>query len=451
MPKLEMPLDLVGSARKDPLRVLLVPDYLYWVTGTIARGIAGHVAGVKATIMSAPVLNEWLALRKTGWLPPFDIVHFLTPHGATLFFPVFGTHCACVATVHHIEDEASTEPVAYCDAIMTGSEQWRLVLAELADNAGKVTQAGYGIDTTLFRPGKSARERRHQRRKLGISEDSFVVGFSAKKTSDTNDRKGSDVLQAMVKRSAREQDGIHWLVRGPGWQDLVADLRRQGGRISHEPFLATERELARSYHAMDAFVVTARIEGGPFPLMEAMSCGLPVVTTRVGIAAELVEDEHSGFLIPFDSPEVALARLLDLRDNRELCRALGSAARAKVREQRNWSRAVGGIGAMYGNAVQSFRQRHQADLPDRIGPAAGPAPSARWIAARECAVFSEFLRGQGAGEAARRFAHLAICRSPLDAEIWRRCAPHSPLAEWHALSVSWRRRLRPRARVSSDG
>ncbi len=48
---------------------------------------------------------------------------------------------------------------------------------------------------------------------------------------------------------------------------------------------------------------TARSEGMPTAILEAMALGKPVVSTDVGSTRELVEDERTGFVVPAEDPE----------------------------------------------------------------------------------------------------------------------------------------------------
>jgi len=76
-----------------------------------------------------------------------------------------------------------------------------------------------------------------------------------------------------------------------------------------------------------------RREGIPVTLMEAMSCALPVVTSRISGIPELVEHERSGLLVPPGDAAGIVAALERLADSPELRRELGEAARERVRAE----------------------------------------------------------------------------------------------------------------------
>ena len=51
------------------------------------------------------------------------------------------------------------------------------------------------------------------------------------------------------------------------------------------------------YHALDVCLVTSRQEGGPKAVLESMASGVPLVTTRVGQAMDLVKSGENGFMV----------------------------------------------------------------------------------------------------------------------------------------------------------
>ena len=61
--------------------------------------------------------------------------------------------------------------------------------------------------------------------------------------------------------------------------------------------LLNKKEMRDYYNSLDYFIVSSEAEGTPNPALEAMSCGIPVITTRVGNMIEIVEHGASGFFV----------------------------------------------------------------------------------------------------------------------------------------------------------
>jgi glycosyltransferase involved in cell wall biosynthesis len=88
----------------------------------------------------------------------------------------------------------------------------------------------------------------------------------------------------------------------------------------------------RLYPAMDVELLTSvpDSEGAPTTVIEAMACGLPVVATRVGSVAELVDDGRTGFVVaPLDVDSIA-RRTISLLQDPQRRHAMGRAARREA-------------------------------------------------------------------------------------------------------------------------
>src|SRR4029077_10016651 len=93
----------------------------------------------------------------------------------------------------------------------------------------------------------------------------------------------------------REVPELLVLITGPARGYVAAGLERLGVPFRHL-LLPDLDGVARAYRAIDVCLVTSRDEGGPKAALESMASGVPLVTTRVGQAADLVRDGVNGWL-----------------------------------------------------------------------------------------------------------------------------------------------------------
>jgi glycosyltransferase involved in cell wall biosynthesis len=116
--------------------------------------------------------------------------------------------------------------------------------------------------------------------------------------------------------------------------------------------------LLEDYRRASAFCLPCRIlasgdrDGIPNVLVEAMACGVPVVTTPVSGIPELVRDGENGLLVPPDDPDALAAAILRLRDDPALHRRLAEAGRATVRAQFDGDRLAGDLVALFRQAAR---------------------------------------------------------------------------------------------------
>lgn len=118
---------------------------------------------------------------------------------------------------------------------------------------------------------------------------------------------------------------------GPLEADLLARARRLGVAewIRHERFLATPDDLARAYAESKVLICASTSEGGPRVTCEAMACETPVISTPVGLMAELIHDGTNGLLFRWDVDELA-SSIVALLDDDEKRADMGRRAREAV-------------------------------------------------------------------------------------------------------------------------
>jgi glycosyltransferase involved in cell wall biosynthesis len=178
-------------------------------------------------------------------------------------------------------------------------------MEELVVSAGvspsRVHRIPIGIELDAF-PLAERDSRRLARETLRLPQDAFVVGSFQKDGIGFGDGlqpksiKGPDVLVEALHAVRRELDDLVVLLTGPARGYVRRELDRCGVQYVHR-LLGTRGELTLAYHALDAYVVASRQEGGPKSILESMATGVPLVTTRVGQAPDLVVDGVNGILV----------------------------------------------------------------------------------------------------------------------------------------------------------
>ena len=206
---------------------------------------------------------------------------------------------------------------------------------ELALSAGirseRVFRIPLGIDLEQFTLGDPAR-RAWAREALGLPATAFVVGSFQKDGVGWGEGlepkliKGPDTLVSVLERLHARLPELVVLLVGPARGYVRRELERVGIPYRHV-LAASRQEVARAYHALDAYLVTSRQEGGPKAVLESMAAGVPLVTTRVGQAQELVSHAGNGLLVDVDDTEALVEAVVAIHADNELGGALRAAGR----------------------------------------------------------------------------------------------------------------------------
>jgi glycosyltransferase involved in cell wall biosynthesis len=127
----------------------------------------------------------------------------------------------------------------------------------------------------------------------------------------------------------------------------IGDLVRFTGRISHLDFVC---EYARASIA----VVPSMYEGFGLPAGEAMSCGVPVISTTGGALPEVVGE--AGLLVPPADADALARAIRDLIDHPEYAVRLGEAGRRRVLAEFTWRRAAEKTVDAYRDTIDDYRR-----------------------------------------------------------------------------------------------
>ena len=196
------------------------------------------------------------------------------------------------------------------------NSQWLANLAKqspIVRACGGVRVITPGIDTAVFR----TQDRAQCRAELAIPLDAFVIAAGAASLADTN----KNIQWLLEQLELFELDNVLVLLAGEGAlkPPLGLNMRSVGG----VPDRATR---AKIFGAADIFVSASLMETYGLTLIEAMSCGTPVVAFRTGGVPEAVPDGKVGILCEiFDSPGFKNA-IERLRTRKEFRHELGNTA-----------------------------------------------------------------------------------------------------------------------------
>ncbi len=156
--------------------------------------------------------------------------------------------------------------------------------------ADRIRRIPNGVNTAVFHPGVPS-QRNEIRAEWNIAPDEPLLVFASMDFR----RKGLDTLLAAL---ARQQNSMKLLVLGDGDIRKYQQRAKSLGVDRQVIFAGRQSGIQKFYGAADLFVLPTIYEPFPNVNLEAMACGLPVITTRTAGGADIVVPGENGFLIP---------------------------------------------------------------------------------------------------------------------------------------------------------
>ena len=203
--------------------------------------------------------------------------------------------------------------------VFSVSDSLRRLALELGTAAEKTEVVGNGVDTGRFHPV----DRAAARARFGLPDDARVLISVGGLVERKGMHRVIDVLPALLEH----HPNLHYLIvggaspEGDNRAELTAQVARLGlaERVHFLGSLPAD-ELKWPLSASDVFVLATRNEGWANVFLEAMACGLPVVSTDVGGNAEVVCRDELGTIVPFGD-SAALQQALDAALDKDWDRA----------------------------------------------------------------------------------------------------------------------------------
>lgn len=180
-----------------------------------------------------------------------------------------------------------------------------------------------GVDTQRFHPRLRAQHRAAVRSELAIDDNESLFLF----LGSGYERKGLDgVLDALTRSRHKPRLLVIGKDRHEPRYRATAQRLGLGGRVR---FLGPQQDVERYYGAVDGVLLPTLYDPFPNVVIEAMACGLPVVTSSKSGSVDIIESGRNGLVC--DALDVdTLATYIDRLCTPAQCAHIGEAARASV-------------------------------------------------------------------------------------------------------------------------
>jgi glycosyltransferase involved in cell wall biosynthesis len=276
-----------------------------------------------------------LELRRLVRDHRIDLVHAHSPAMAAaarvaLRLLPGGRRPALVYTEHNRWDAyrlptrwANAATLAVEDHVLAVSEEARGSMAGPFRRRTEVLH--HGVDAVALRA--AAGDRAATRAALGLAPDEPV----AVQVANFRREKAHEVLVAAAKALRDRGTPVRFLLVGQGQrQQEITDLVAAEGVGDVVTILGFRDDVAAIVAASDLLVLSSDHEGLPVAVMEALTLGVPIVSTRVGGMPEAVTDGVEGLLVPPRDPEALADAVARVAFDADLRSRLGAAARERA-------------------------------------------------------------------------------------------------------------------------
>jgi glycosyltransferase involved in cell wall biosynthesis len=244
--------------------------------------------------------NNWQTMpHRIG----FSYFHGIPGKGFDEFDELFNSFCLNHERISRIQ--------------VSHTEMKNLVLSSGVDPK-KVHQIPIGINLDFFH-FNDQNLRNIQRRKLEIPNTAYVVGSFLKDGNGWGEGlnpkmiKGPDIFLEVINGIKDRIPELFVLLTGPSRGYVKNGLDKMDVPYRHI-YYKEYPQVGRLYSALDCYLVTSRQEGGPKAILESMASGIPLVTTRVGQAMDLVTNGKNGFMANVEDVDGLIKLMLQVHN-----------------------------------------------------------------------------------------------------------------------------------------
>lgn len=185
-----------------------------------------------------------------------------------------------------------------------------------------------GVDEQIYMKDSREISSPENRRKLGLREDSFIIGNIGPLVKEEDQ---ATLIKAFRKLRAK---GLNAELVFAGEGPLLGELKKLGHNYElqdHIKFIPGVLTRAQYLQLFDVLVDSGHKEAYPFGLLEAMASGTPVIATKIGANAEVIDERRTGYLVPCGFPERIDSAVMRLNAIKTLPKEMGQESQKHVR------------------------------------------------------------------------------------------------------------------------
>jgi glycosyltransferase involved in cell wall biosynthesis len=214
---------------------------------------------------------------------------------------------------------------------------------------GKIHVIHNGVDVDKFQP---TADKRKAKEALGFSSDDIAILSVGRLYA----RKGLFTLIESMPLVARKFKNAKFIIAGKGLSNEMKKLVNYATKLGVKDNIVftgyfPDKKLPQLYQTADIFAFSTFYENLPFAVLEALSSGLPVVTTNVGGIPEMIENGRNGFLVqPSNARELA-DKILYYIEHPAAASEMAFHARKTILERFDWRLIVKKVLKVYDEAL----------------------------------------------------------------------------------------------------
>lgn len=286
-------------------KIALIVDADNWAFANIARNIVKNIGEYYDFKIIPSQYFEDNLVRVLLLTEEYDLIHFFW-RGKLLDFEYFITHDYIHSLGYEVEEfkekyfnnkiittsvydhlfiednfELTSKIVDTCDKYYVSSNRLKKIYDNLSLNKKPSTVITDGVDLSTFYPKKTERFDNIKNREIVIG----WVGNSAWESGKEDFKGVNTILKPAIKELQEE-----------GYPITTYFADKQERMIPHD-------KMVDYYSDIDLYICTSKIEGTPNPILESMACGIPVISTDVGIVPDVFGKKQREFILKTRSVE----------------------------------------------------------------------------------------------------------------------------------------------------